>query len=123
MNRSNFITKLKNLFRRRYVIVDASDNSVTISKSVYKSMDIKDNIVFVFRVEDSFGFAVDPPLDGETQTTQIQYNEKHKTIGFETLCPSVNLMLHELNLPPGVYKFGVDVRTTKGMKFYKILRP
>ena len=79
-----------------YVIADPTDNSITLSKRLF--LHIKNNArksdaarVFVFRISgnDTFGFSINPDIKQPTQMCDIQYNDKYKCIGFETLCPSV----------------------------------
>ena len=89
----------------RYAILDPRDNSVTLSKALFKH--IKDHAgreekarVFVFRVSgtDLYGFMVNPDIRQETQMCEIQYNDKYHCIGFESLCPSVTRILYDYGL-------------------------
>lgn len=119
-------------YHRYYVIADCSDNSITLSRKLYRHIELSSNCeeaakVFVFRIPawDTYGFAVNPDLDRETQLADIQYNEKYKTIGFESLCPSVNLIFHEYGLP---YQLKMKLTVTihplaAGKVFYNIERP
>ena len=88
-----------------YVIADPTDNSITLSKRLF--LHIKNNArksdaarVFVFRISgnDTFGFSINPDIKQPTQMCDIQYNDKYKCIGFETLCPSVGRILYEYGL-------------------------
>lgn len=83
--------------------------------------------VFVFRVPDwqTFGFMVNPDLNQETQLADIQYNDKYKSIGFESLCPTVNMIFSEYRLPlDAKAKLTVSTRqTADGKMFYNIERP
>ena len=110
-----------------YVIVDGADNSVTLSKRLVKDMGVMEMTtqpkVMVFRVMGGYGFMVDPEVEQETQLNDIQYNEKHKTIGFETLCPTVNRILYDYGLPQGRYKLGIKRHRSKGKVFYAISKP
>lgn len=90
---------------RFYVIADPADNSITLSKVLFNH--IKDNAeegdearVFVFRVNGTqqYGFMVNPHIEQPTQMCDIQYNDKYRCIGFETLCPSVGQILYEYGL-------------------------
>lgn len=114
-----------------FVIVDPEDNSVTLSKKLFDH--IKDNAdgeeakVFVFRVKDStsYGFVLNPTLEEPTILCDIQYNEKYKCIGFETLLPTVVRILYDY----GIHKFAKvklsvsTQRTVDKQLFYKIERP
>lgn len=115
---------------KKYIIADSSDNSVTLSEKLFKHICKHSEgkpKVFVYKVGDTFAFSVDPEQlkDTNTQMADIQYNKKHKTIGFETLCPSVNYMVYSFGLPPlKRIKLKVNVcKTKQGMLFYKIKRP
>ena len=116
-------------FHRYYVIADCSDNSITFSRMLYKHIELASTCkdaakVFVFSIPEwnTYGFAVNPELDQETQLADIQYNEKHKTIGFESLCPSVNRIFHDYRLPYELkMKLTVTVRElANGKYFYNI---
>jgi hypothetical protein len=110
-----------------YVIADGADNSVTLSKRLVKDMCVMDMTtqpkVIVFKVMDGYGFMVDPEVDQETQLNDIQYNEKHHTIGFESLCPTVNRILYDYGLPQGRYKLAIKKHRSKGKVFYAISKP
>lgn len=116
-----------------YVIVDPADNSVTLSKRLF--LHIKNNAqesdntacVFVFRISgnDTFGFTVNPDIEQPTQLCDIQYNDKYRCIGFETLCPSVGRILYEYGLPDNSrVKLSVSVcKTPQGKTYYKFDKP
>ena len=124
--------KIKNWWQslRYYVIADPADNSVTLSKALFNHL--KDNAhegdearVFVFKVEHSYGFMTNPGIEQPTQMCDIQYNDKYRCIGFETLCPSVGHILYNygLNATQRV-KLSVSVcRTTQGKLYYQFDRP
>lgn len=126
------IDKLKRLWNscRFFVIADPSDNSITLSKALFSH--IKNNApkgeiarVFVFRVGPDFGFMVNPDIIQPTQLCDIQYNDRYRCIGFESLCPSVGKIIFDYNLPAETaVKLSVDVcRTTKGKLYYQFIRP
>lgn len=113
-----------------YIIADATDNSITLSRALFRRIDVMnlDELnIFVFRVGDSYGFTINPQQLKETNTqfTTIQYNSKHRTIGFETLCPTVNQIFYNYGLPADTrVKLSIEVcHTTDGMTYYKIKRP
>lgn len=119
-------------YHRYYVIADCSDNSITFSRKLYKHIELSSHCedaakVFVFEIPawDTYGFTVNPVLDRETQLADIQYNEKYKTIGFESLCPSVNRIFYTYGLPTDFkMKLTVTVhRLRDGKVFYNIERP
>ena len=119
---------------RLYVIADPADNSVTLSKALFRH--IKNNAregdparVFVFSWGYPYGkryaFMVNPDIDQPTQMCDIQYNDKYRCIGFETLCPSVGKIFYDYNLPAsGRIKLSVSLRKTgHGKVFYQFDRP
>lgn len=129
-------------YHRYYVIADCSDNSLTFSHKLYRHIELSSHCedaakVFVFGIPawGTYGFTINPALDrdtvsdasfhGETQLADIQYNEKYKTIGFESLCPSVNRIFCEYGLPCDLkMKLTVTVhRLGDGNVFYNIERP
>lgn len=118
------------LRRRYYVIADASDNSITISKELYEAMDVEnveDIRIFVFRVKDCFGFAIncEETKSGNVQYSTLQYNSKHKSIGFESLNPTVNMMFYDFMLPATIDKCKLTVtkERIKGRNYFKIHKP
>lgn len=90
---------------RLYVIADPTDNSITLSKALFDH--IKRNAkegdaarVFVFKVTGgSYGFMTNPDIEQPTQMCDIQYNDRYRCIGFESLCPSVGHILYHYVLP------------------------
>lgn len=127
------IRKIINWFKLRrqyYIIADASDNSMTVNRKLYKAMDVEntDDIrILMFRVEDCFGFIINSE---ETKTDDVhystlQYNSKHKSIGFETLNPTVNRMFYDFKFPGTITKCKLSVtkEKIKGRIYFKIHNP
>lgn len=117
---------------RRFVIIDPADNSVTLSRLLFRDMRRRaadaEAKVFVFSIpaEHTFGFMLGAPADDTpTQLCDIQYNDRYHCIGFETLCPSVGRMLYEWHLPPTTRcKLSVSLRfTPDGRAYYQIVPP
>lgn len=124
-----------------YVICDARDNSVTISRALFDMMDVMNQEqakVLVFRrccavVEQNskwngnvYAFMLNPALgDQQTQLCDIQYNSKHRSIGFESLCPTVNRIFYDYGIPTGtdVVRLSVETGETHGIPYYIILPP
>ena len=125
--------KIQNWYRslRYFVIVDPTDNSVTLSKKLFnhirKSSDGQEKAsVFLFRITDTdlFGFMVNPNIETPTQYCDIQYNGKYKCIGFETLNPYVGRILYDYGLSAlKSYKLSVSVKDVKGKIYYQIDKP
>lgn len=127
------LEKLKLLWQsvRYYVIADPADNSITLSKHLFRH--IKNNAgiddaarVFVFHIPDaaSYGFMVNPNIEKPTQLCDIQYNGKYRCIGFETLCPSVGTIFYRYGLPADKrVKLSVSVRNTTDKIYYQFDKP
>lgn len=119
------------VFRRGlYVIADPADNSVTLSKRLFSHMDVMSldkAKVYVFRIpydSPAYGFTLNPDFSQPTQLCDIQYNSKHRCIGFETLCPTVNRIFYDYRLPHDrPCKLSVTIRQTAGILYYQICRP
>lgn len=119
-------------YHRYYVIVDGYDNSITFSRKLYHHIELSSHCedaakVFVFHIPawDSYAFTVNPAFEKETQLADIQYNEKYKTIGFESLCPTVGRILYDYGMP---YELKLKLTVTvhqlgDGGFFYNIERP
>lgn len=109
--------------------IDPTDNSVTICEALYDDMtdhDRKvDEKIFVFYIPltREYAFMVGAKFDQETQLTELQYNPKTRTVGFETLNPTVVRICYdyglELEKPTTV---GVEKRRTGDMEYY-VLKP
>lgn len=127
------IQKLINWFKLRrhfYIIADASDNSMTINQELYNAMNVEnaeDIRIFVFRVEDSFGFIInsEETKNDNVHYSTLQYNSKHKSIGFETLNPTVNRMFYDFKLPGTITKCKLSVtkEKVKERTYFKIHKP
>lgn len=125
--------------RKFYVIADATDNSITLSKWLFRMMDVYNQDeakVFMFCINTQnaagmiarkdYAFTLNPKLDQETQLCDIQYNQKHRCIGFETLNPTVNRIFYDYGLQACVRcKLSVDMLQTgqNNITYYKLLRP
>lgn len=120
--------------RQYFVIMDARDSSVTFSrrlfrhiKRVYGEADIQPKVfVFYAPAAKRYGFAVNVPFDKPTQLADIQYNSKHKCIGFESLNPTVAKMLYDY----GIVRFTKPCKLTvttqvtpQGRVYFQIERP
>lgn len=133
----NWLLSARRHYRHRvlYIIADPADNSITLSKHLFRHMRVMQQSqakVFVFSYkektgEKSYGFVLNPPGLTDTQLADIQFNSKHKTVGFESLCPSVNRIFYDYRLPDRKVKLSVEPHTigAPSTKFiyYKILRP
>ena len=117
---------------RYYIIADSNDNSITFSHTLYNHIERHAHFadkakVFVFSVPKSgtYGFMINPELEQPTQLADIQYNDKYKTIGFESLCPTVARIFCDYRVPlDKIAKLTVSVRKLhNGKLYYNIERP
>lgn len=128
------LKKLLSLFHRHglYVIADARDSSLTLSKGLCKAIgvyNLDENKVLVCSLSGhsvpTYGFILNPKLETETQLSEIQYNSKHKCIGFETLCPTVNRIFYDYGLPAySICKLSVKAAIAgDGTRYFIICNP
>jgi len=103
---------------------------MTINQELYNAMNVEnteDIRIFVFRVEDSFGFIInsEETKNDNVHYSTLQYNSKHKSIGFETLNPTVNRMFYDFKLPGTITKCKLSVtkEKVKGRTYFKIHKP
>lgn len=119
--------------RHCFVLMDARDSSVTFSGSLFKRLQLlygeaDEPRVFVFYIPSSrcYGFMVNPAIDTPTQMGCVQYNSKHRCIGFESLNPTVARMFYEYGVSDfqRPCKLSVSRQTTKARQLYfRIERP
>lgn len=117
---------------RYYVIADPADNSVTLSKALFRHIKSNANdedkaCVFMFSIKNTnnYGFMTNPGIEQPTQMCDIQYNDKYRCIGFETLCPSVGKILYTYGLDATRrVKLSVSVQCTwQGRFYYQLEKP
>ncbi len=128
------ILKFIDAFRKlsRFAIMDASDNSVTFSKRLFKDLrllELTEAKVMVFTLSGTrdYAFMVNPPLSEgtETQLAEVMINDRYHCIGFECLVPTVNRIFFDYGLPEGS-KCRVTVergQTETGLEYWKFCRP
>jgi hypothetical protein len=127
------LTKLKNWWqsRRYYVMADPNDNSITLSKALFRHLQDSAHEgetarVFVFRLtyNNTYAFMVNPPIEQPTQMCDIQHNVQYNCIGFETLCPSVGKIFYDYGIP--AYKpqrLAVTIHKSVDKYYYQFERP
>jgi len=124
---NNILHKIRSL--RYYVMADPADNSITLSRHLFRHMKAHagksgEASVFMFRITEdgAFGFMAGHGITQPTQLCQVQYNEKYKCVGFETLCPSVGRIFFDYGLPAlHPVKLSVSVRRTpRGAVYYQL---
>lgn len=118
--------------RRFFVTADPNDNGVTLSHALYKhmadsAMPGADARVFVFYIPftQCYGFMLNPPIEASTQLCDIQYNAKYKTVGFETLCPTIGRMFYDYGITGmNPCKLTVTIHLDgTGQQYYQIEHP
>lgn len=143
--KTKIMTKIKGIYQRMaralkyhsnpglyYVIADATDNTFTLSEELFEHMGVMELDVakaFVFSVgQGHYAFMLNPELGQPSQLADVQYNSKYRSIGFQSLCPSVNRIFYDYRLPHGsrarlsVKPCSLRRRENK-IRYYKILRP
>ena len=128
----NILNNIYNMLfhRSMYIIADPRDNSITLSRRLVRRMGVmkaEQAKVFVFKTNDKYqryAFTLNPQLTEPTQLCDIQYNTKHRCIGFETLCPTVNKIFYDYRLPLAkAVKLSVRLRTLRHITYYVIIPP
>lgn len=128
----NILNHIYNMLfhRSMYIIADPRDNSITLSRRLIRRMGVmkaEQAKVFVFKTNDKYqryAFTLNPKLPEPTQLCDIQYNTKHRCIGFETLCPTVNKIFYDYRLPLAkAAKLSVRIRTIRHITYYVIIPP
>ena len=127
----NILNNIYNMLFRQsmYIIADPRDNSITLSRRLVRRMGVmkaEQAKVFVFKTTDKkrYAFTMNPQLPEPTQLCDIQYNTKHRCIGFETLCPTVNKIFYDYRIPVAkAVKLSVRARMIRNISFYEITPP
>lgn len=129
------IYKVKGFWNRNnFVVLDGRTNSVTLSKGIYDHIMRKqrtDYSIFVFSLaeEDTYGFCMREDWEElrrtNTNYTQLQFNQKHKKVGFRTDLPSVTGILDDYHLPlDKMVRLSCIPRLSgKGETYYEIIPP
>lgn len=117
------MNKSKLLFlHKRFVVLDPTDTSITFSLKLIR--DFKNNETaqfFVFKAGDTFGFMeADEKLIAESQCGELQYNSSTRTVGFESLNPTVSYILTCMNVPLLPTKVRVKIKRAKHLKYYEL---
>lgn len=120
-------------FANCFIIADPRDNSISFSRALFRniSKNYKDTsnakaIIVNLGLPQSFGIVINPAVSSNVAVADIQYNNKFRTIGFESLSPSVNALLYHL----GIIDISTPVRLSvipascgRSQLFYKIISP
>ena len=109
------------LFKQRYIVLDPDDTSFTFSLRLIKDFQNTNIHFFVFKVNDTFGFMqANEKLIAESQCGELQYNPETKTVGFESLNPTVSYILTTKKLELSATKIRVKKKRTKQIKYYEL---
>ena len=113
-----------------YVEMDARDNSVSLSTTLFDHItenhdgDAAKIYAFYIPERSEYGFVVNPVLPQDTIVSDIQYNDHCKQVGFELLCPSVNLIFYRYGITTDTATLEVDTFTLPdGTIVYSFVRP
>lgn len=119
---------LDKILNRLYVVLDDSDNSVTLSPRLAEIVmaDIVDeNKIHLFSDGREYGFCVNHPdlVGKDTPFAPLQKNFQHNTIGFNATCPSVNRIYYDYGLVCGkAVRKRVERCRCKDFYYFKICR-
>ncbi len=117
---------------RYYVILDPADSSITFSRHLFRSIEKmighpdKPPKAFAFYVPatERYGFIINPDFEQPTQLADIQYNTKHRCIGFESLNPTVARIMYDYGIKTlKPCKLSVRLRLTPEYWYYQIEKP
>ncbi|WP_321331867.1 hypothetical protein [uncultured Bacteroides sp.] len=86
-----------------HVILDSTDNSVTLSPKMCQELQIEKNtsFIFIFKIKGEKRFGLKRVSTEFAKTTQcgiVSLNPKLKTFGFITNCPTVSLIFYEMGI-------------------------
>lgn len=119
-------------WRGMYVIADTADDSVTLSKRLYRHMEKscggRLDTVYAFSVGGEYAFCCNPRENGWLQQDctaplpHIQYNAEHRCIGFHAECPTVNRIAYDYGLPLGRVKLSVRPGRQGNIRYYRLCR-
>ena len=124
--------------RGLYVDLDPADTSITLSKELFIKMGVmkqQEAKVIVFIVCQTisrpdwekglpiYGFELNPPLPkgSDTPTAEIMFNTKHHCVGFETLVPTVAMILNDYHLPNRSVRLKVIPHEVQGRTIWMML--
>ena len=121
---------LDKMLNRMYVVLDDSDNSVTLSPRladivIADIVDMDENKIHMFSDGREYGFCVNHPdlVGKDTPFAPLQKNFQHNTIGFNATCPSVNRIYYDYGIECGKTARKKVVRCRcKDFYYFKILR-
>lgn len=118
------------LHLRLFVILDAADSSITLSRAlvrvIRRSEAADADSIFVFRTapDKRYAFMPDPPIDQPTQLSTLQYNTRYRCVGFETLCPTAARILYDYGVTANRCRLSVTpVVNSDGRRYYIIEPP
>jgi hypothetical protein len=130
------------LYSDYYVILDGRDNSVTLNSALIRRIrrdqggELQGATIFSYIMPgqwDSYCFSVNAPVSQQVGgISRLQMNTKYRTIGFESLCPTVQRIIYDYRLGCGVqvptarvYVRRRHVRMASGTRLivYQYLRP
>lgn len=112
-----------------FVILDGRDNSVTFSRGLWRRIrpHLSDRAdILGYKAGDVYGFALNPTLDKERDNAiaQVQYNAKHRCIGYESLVPTLARIFTDYGIPIGCrVRLHVIPRDTEAELAFDFRRP
>lgn len=119
---------LDKILNRLYVVLDDTDNSVTLSPhlaEIVMADIVNENKIHMFSDGREYGFCVNHPdlVGKDTPFAPLQKNFQHNTIGFNATCPSVNRIYYDYGLECGkAVRKRVERCRCKDFYYFKICR-
>lgn len=117
---------------RRYILADPNDNSISFSKHLFRYIQRHEDGIapkaYVFRIPENgnYAFVISPDTGQQLwPMNDIQANDQHHTIGFESLCPTVNKIFYDYGLPLAPCKLTVRIlkSTTSAYHTIYVIQP
>lgn len=132
------IDKLKNTFRKYFrsmtIIADSLDSSISLSENLLSY--VRDDLGSVGRVSARIVENIDTDYrhhffiqfypwteDKVLYSSSLARNDLYDSIGFETLCPTVNYIFYYYSIPDKIKELKVRPRKIGNKHLYEILYP
>ena len=116
---------------RFHIVADPTDNSITFSERLFRYIQQHATSAtaaqaYVFRIpkRNTYAFVISPETEQELwPLCNIQVSDEYHTVGFESICPTVNRICYEYGLPHKPCRLSVHIKRIKKRKVYIIQRP
>jgi|WetSurMetagenome_2_1015567.scaffolds.fasta_scaffold11874_6 hypothetical protein len=118
--------KIKDLLWPR-ALADLRDSSITVNRKLFTLLGGGKEKILVFRERGTKNYCLCTVSDkwleeNHTQVCFFQYNEKFKSIGFTSICPTVSSIFYETGITEETHKFRLKRVETKDRTYYKLIK-